>query len=171
MKNLIFIAAIAASAMAQAVTMATKGYVNTQVNALSNNLNTVAQTDPDYYKNSMWYLGTGTEGNTVVLNDHTVTHITLANASSKTTVQLPAPVIVNGKNRSRSMILTVTCTAATVPTFSWATKDAAGNTITFFGRDTDAGTPIVGTKAIMISEIKQNAFCLDYAELSEIFKE
>lgn len=170
MKKLILIAAIAATAMAHAVTMATKGYVNTQVASATNSLVTQASTSKDYYKNSMWYLETGKEGSTVVLSDHACTYIALATSDSTTKVQIPAPVIVNGKNRSRSMILVVSCTADKVPTFTWIMKDAAGNSLSFFGREDDVATPIVGMKIVTISEVKQNTFFVDYCEGFEIFK-
>lgn len=170
MKKLILIAALAATAMAQAATMATKNFVVKSVNTLSNNLNVAATKDPSYYKNSMWYLGTGTEGTEVTLQDHTCTSITLVDTNSTTKIQLPAPVIVDGVNRSRAMILSVECNLDVMPEFTWKKKDAAGNPITYLGRDGDeTGYPTKGLKIIMISEVRQNTFLLDYAELEPIY--
>lgn len=170
MKKLILAAVIGATAVAQAVTMASKDYVNTQINVCSNNIKVADSKDPNYYKNSMWYLGTGAEGTTVTLQDHTCTYVKLATASKTTEIKLPAPVIVDGKNRSRSMMLAVETTFDTKPNFNWYVKDAAGNTVNYLGRDEDAGIPSKGFKIINISEIKQNTFFIDYADMTEIMK-
>lgn len=170
MKKLILAAVIGAAAFAHAVTMASKTYVNDQINVASNNIKVADSKDPNYYKNSMWYLGTGTEGGTVTLKDHTCTYVKLTNPSATTEIRLPAPIVVNGQNRSRSMYLAVETTFDTKPNFNWFIKDAAGNTVNFYGRDDDAGIPTKGFKIITISEVKQNSFFIDYADMTEIMK-
>lgn len=176
MKKLILLAAVAATSMAQAVTMATKNYVDNKDTALHTTITSEQKTireEDAFYKNSMWYLGNGTEGATVLLKDHTITYVTLATAGSRTTVQIPAPIVVNGVNRARAMFFTVQCTVTTgtMPQIIWPTKDIAGNTITYYGRDgNETAQPAKGTKIMTISEVKPNSFMIDYAEMEEINK-